>query len=258
MKNKKEDLEKYGIPPYKQNKPFDIIGNKDWQKVFLDEPDPVENDIVIVKNENAEVHFSKEKGGTIRKVFFGGIDTGAKRAGCEYWSEGSDHYEQEYGKVLSFKKTEHDDFIRVEVTATLVSPQLKSIGGKCESITEIYSTGKIRSLCRMFPDKKCNNYDQYYCFENGIYSEYNFHGNGKSLNKIGEPPQGELWWMDLPNNKYTGIIIKSPVIAVSVKVDNKLTDETGIHTSRSMLELKCKDFNPARVTEFCEMVLEKV
>ena len=259
---KKDDLEKFGIPVHKQNKPFDNKEYGNWDKVYLDREDRIkvepEGDIVSVKNGSTEVFFSKKKGGTIRKVVFDGKDSGMKRAGCEYWSNGVDHFEQEYGQLKSFIIRKENGSVFVETSATVVSPQLKIPGGHSEMIIEINAEGKIISKARLFPTREIQSYDQYYCFNNEIYTDYAFHGNGKTFNKIGFPKPDALWWLDLQNDKYTGVIVKSPALGVSVSTDKKLTSETGIHVSRSMMEIKCKDFNPARVSEYCEMVFEKV
>jgi len=259
---KKDDLKRFGIPIHKQNKPFDNIECGNWDKVYLDREDKIlyapESNIIAVKNGSTEIYFSKKKGGTIRKVVFDGRDSGVYRSGCEYWSHGIDHYEQEYGELRSFDVRKNNGSMFITTSATVVNPQSKMPGGYSEMIIEITADGKIISKARLFPTQVIRCYDQYFCFKNGIYTDYAFHGNGKVFNKIGEPAPGESWWMDCQNDKYTGVIVKSPALGVSISTDKKLTSETGIHVSRSMMEIKCKDFNPARVSEYCEMVFEKV
>jgi len=253
-----EDLAKYGIPIHRQNKPFDMVCSGNWDKVDFESNDKYEDENIIIKNKNIEIHISKIKGGTIRKVLFGDIDSGIKRAGCEFWSNVADHYEQEYGKMTSLQLRKQNGSMFVDISASLVSPQLKKSGGRCETVIEITDSGKIISKAKLFPDKPIVNYDQYYCFQNEIYPEYRFIRDGAEFEKIQMPGPQEIWWYLLEHDISRGVMVRNKDFGIKVSTDEKLIAETGIHQSRSMMEIKCKDYMPERSAEFCEMTLEKV
>lgn len=253
------DLKRYGIPEHKQNKPFDANFRGAWDRVAFDEPDTVDRGVFIVKNQNIDVHIAKGYGGTVRRVLFKGIDSGIRRAGCEFWSNTIDHYEQEYGELLAIKAIRGPDSMTINVKATLQSPQLRTKGGTCETIIEVTNDGRIVSKARLFPEKPVLNYDQYYCFNQETYTHYNFIGFDNEFKKIQPPKPGELWWWEVNRDSAHGINLKNGNInnAVSIYTDENLRSETGIYTSRNMMEVKCKNYRNERISEFCEMELRR-
>jgi hypothetical protein len=251
---KSDDLKKYGIPVHKQNKPFDV-SRSDWDKVSYDEQDGAEAEFYCIKNGDIEVYFSKQYGGTIRRILHNGVDIGVKRSGCEYWCIGDEHYEQEYGNITSFKAINVESIVRVDISATMVSPITKETGGRCDMVIEIHNSGKITSRARIFPNRAAINYDQYYCFYPDVFKEY-CHDRAE-FKPISNPVNSNKWWYHIEHKDSGEITVKNAALAVTVSADKKLTDDVGIHKSENIMEIKCKDYDVSRISEFCEMTLEK-
>jgi len=171
--------------------------------------------------------------GTIRRLFFNGINTGLKREGCEYWKEDGLHFQQEFGGILQFEQKRN----RIEVTATLKSAKNKR-GGKC--ITKynfkkdsIVIESEISPACAMF------SYDKYVCFNPKEYTYYSF--NGKDFNEIDK-------------DRFVDADTKSITLSTGDKaiVINCLSgiSEMRVYKTKSMIEIKPNWIDPIMKIEY--------
>jgi hypothetical protein len=189
-------------------------------------------DAIVAIGNNFEIEFSLKHGGTLRKWIKGGIDLGITRQGCEYWIDNNIHYEQEFGEVI--RNTINGNLLIVE--ATLVSPQLKTIGGRCLSSYEILDSGIMDFKSILFPTDKINSYDSYICFNHEMYSEYKFHGKIEGKKKIIAPNNETDWFTEIVRNPGTSSVYGDHGHIDVIPDSNMILG--GIYRSIRMLEIK--------------------
>lgn len=215
---------------------------------------------LVLKNKNAEVKISLEKGGTITGITFGGVDTSVTRAGCEFWGEGTQHYEQEFGCLIDKKCSKEGDNLVALTRAELVCPTTKRSGGVGEIMITLEPSGRVTSAARMFPFSGvvvCN-YDQYFCFSPDYYTEHKIVGMDSDFLKVGKPDSGEVFWQRNTYNQSCGVMAKNGKIKIYVSASEPLRGHVGAYRSASMFEIKCKDMNPARVSAWSHFSIEKL
>lgn len=209
-------------------------------------------DIFTVKSKTFEAVLAKRKGGTLRVLFFNGIDTGLKREGCEYWIDDKTHYEQEFGHIISLDVVEKTESrIIVNIKSTLTSPQKREHGGECEVEWIFSSDGTITTKSRIFPLYNVLNWDKYICFNPGVYTTFAFLDDNKEV-KILNPEHPKTEWYSVKKDA-GGLMIRNDKNMFNLAFGKHLND-CGIYTTKSMMEVKCKD-HQSRYGEFSKMVI---
>jgi hypothetical protein len=213
-------------------------------------------DKFIVKNDFYEATISIERGGSLTKLIYD-FDTQLYREGCEYWIDGKDHYEQEYGGNGEINIiTKEDDLVIIKVDSRLVSPQLKTDGGRCSVLWTFDNMGVIKSKSLLYPKYKVFGYDRYACFKLGYYTDYSL-VDEYSWKKIGDIPEGQKEWFDAIYRKgISGMALRKDNTGIIVRPDKKL-DNLGLYKTRAMLEIKSSDEQP-RYGNFTTISFERL
>jgi len=124
----------------------------------------------IVKSDNYSVRINGS--GTIRKLFFNGIDTGLTREGCEYWISKGRHFQQEFGGVINSILGRNS----IELTASMKNPKGKKAGGTCTAKYHFKKTS-ITIESEVLPRYDALSFNKYVCFYHKEYTHFSFGGN---------------------------------------------------------------------------------
>lgn len=123
---------------------------------------------------------SRDRGGSMVKLTYGGVDMMVKREGCECWTK-TDHYEQEFGETREMYFSIDNDGMGANAIAksTLVSPQTKKLGGDCIVGWKFNGSRSIYSWATINPKYPSHIYDRYVCFGPMAYCKYVRAGDGE-------------------------------------------------------------------------------
>jgi len=226
------------------------------------------NGIFEISNRIYKCQLSEARGGSMTSLIYKGIDTMLKREGCEYWTSDKEHYEQEYSQSCRISVLNHYklDKVIVMVYSSLVSPQLKLVGGHCIVKWIFDASPIIKTSFAILPDKPITKYDRYVCFRpNDFYKEYSFaYDKFEPIEQPSEIPDrfGNFWFEKYYPKEAYSTTVKNDSLFFAFEYDKEITDSIGLFTSKTMLELKsqaitkivpCKEiFTSFRMKRFYE------
>jgi len=187
----------------------------------------------IVKSDCYSVRINGS--GTIRKLFFDGVNTGLTREGCEYWIDGGKHYQQEFGGVL----TTMQDKNKIELTATMKTSKGRKFGGKC-SAKYNFKKSSVTIESELLPATKPLSSNKYVCFYHKEYTHYSFDGE-----KFKEIKSGCI-----VDEGATSVTLKKGDKEIKIKCLSPIS-KMRIYKTSSMVEIKPEWVDKVMKLELC-------
>ena len=192
----------------------------------------------IVKEDNYSVKINSS--GTIRKLFFGGIDTGLTREGCEYWIDDGRHFQQEFGGVVNSVSGRNS----IELTASMKNPKGKKAGGTCTAKYH-FKKSSITIESTLTPRYKPLSYNKYVCFCHKSYTHYSY--DGKDFKEIDKSR--------LVDSEAKSITLKKGDKLIKIKCLSPIS-EMRLYKTSSMVEIKPNWTDDKMKIEICMVVAE--
>jgi len=178
--------------------------------------------------------------GTIRKLFFNAKNTGLMREGCEYWIEDGNHFQQEFGGVVSCAHGKNE----IALTATVKHPKSKKNGGKCTAKYH-FKKSSITIESELLPRYDAVSFNKYVCFYRKNYTHFSY--DGKDFREIDKSR--------FVDSESKSITLKKGDKIIKIKCLSPIS-EMRLYKTSSMIEIKPNWSDEKMKIEICMVVAE--